>query len=101
MIKGYWIKITESFIFLHLKHIDTNNKIWFNQKSIVRKYRILDLPNILELKIKGLKPRRIAVVIVSFCTISDKRRYIDELLAHGVISFINSKNKGIFEEALS
>ena len=42
-----------------------------------------------------------AVVIVSFCTISDKRRYIDELLAHGVISFINSKNKGIFEEALS
>ena len=42
----------------------------------------------------------IAVVIVSFCTISDKRRYIDELLAHGVISFIN-KNKGIFEEALS
>ena len=46
-------------------HIDTNNKIWFNQKSIVRKYRILDLPNILELKIKGLKPRRIAVVIVS------------------------------------
>ena len=43
----------------------------------------------------------IAVVIVSFCTISDKRRYIDELLAHGVISFINSKNKGIFEEALS
>ena len=65
MIKGYWIKITESFIFLHLKHIDTNNKIWFNQKSIVRKYRILDLPNILELKIKGLKPRRIAVVIVS------------------------------------
>ena len=43
----------------------------------------------------------IAVVIVSFCTISDKRIYIDELLAHGVISVINSKNKGIFEEALS
>lgn len=43
----------------------------------------------------------IAVVIVSFCTISDKRRYIDELLAHGIISFINSKNKGIFEEALN
>lgn len=43
----------------------------------------------------------IAVVIVAFCTISDKRRYIDELLAHGVISFISSKNKGIFEEALS
>lgn len=43
----------------------------------------------------------IAIVIVSFCTISDKRRYIDELLAHGIISFINSKNKGIFEEALS
>ena len=43
----------------------------------------------------------IALAIVSFCTISDKRRYIDELLAHGIISFINSKNKGIFEEALN
>lgn len=43
----------------------------------------------------------IAIVIVSFCTISDKRRYIDELLAHGIISFINSKNKGIFAGALN
>ena len=43
----------------------------------------------------------IAIVIVSFCTITDKRRYIDELLAHGIISFINSKNKGIFAEALN
>lgn len=43
----------------------------------------------------------IAIVIVSYCTISEKRRYIDELLAHGIISFINSKNKGIFAEALN
>lgn len=43
----------------------------------------------------------IAIVIVSFCTISEKRRYIDELLAHGIISFINSKNKGIFAEVLN
>lgn len=43
----------------------------------------------------------IAIVIVSFCTISEKRRYIDELLAHGIISFIDSKNKGIFAEALN
>ena len=42
----------------------------------------------------------IAIVIVAFCTITDKRRYIDELLAQGVLSFINSKNKGIFEEVL-
>lgn len=43
----------------------------------------------------------IAIVIVSLCTISEKRRYIDELLAHGIICFINSKNKGIFAEALN
>ena len=30
----------------------------------------------------------------------DKKRYIDELLAQGILSFINSKNKGIFEEVL-
>lgn len=42
----------------------------------------------------------IAIVIVAFCTMSDKKRYIDELLAQGVLSFINSKNKGIFEEVL-
>ena len=43
----------------------------------------------------------IALVIVSFCTMSNKKRYIDELLAQGIITFINSKNKGIFEEILS
>lgn len=43
----------------------------------------------------------IAIVIVSYCTISEKRRYTDELLAHGIISFINSKNKGIFAEAIN
>lgn len=42
----------------------------------------------------------IAIVIVAFCTMSNKKRYIDELLAQGVLSFINSKNKGIFEEVL-
>lgn len=42
----------------------------------------------------------IATCIVSFCTISDKRRYIDELLAHGVYCFIKSKNKGIFSDVL-
>ena len=42
----------------------------------------------------------IAIVIISFCAVSNKRRYIDELLAQGIISFINSKNKGIFEEVL-
>lgn len=42
----------------------------------------------------------IAIVIVSFCTISEKRRYIDELLAHGVYCFIKSKNKGVFSEIL-
>ncbi|MEN8078198.1 DUF4003 family protein [Clostridioides difficile] len=42
----------------------------------------------------------IAIVIISFCTIANKKRYIDELLAQGILSFINSKNKGIFEEVL-
>lgn len=42
----------------------------------------------------------IAIVIISFCTMSNKKRYIDELLAQGILSFINSKNKGIFEEVL-
>ena len=43
----------------------------------------------------------IALVVVSFCTMSNKKRYIDELLAQGIITFINSKNKGIFEEVLN
>ena len=42
----------------------------------------------------------IAIVIVAFCTMANKKRYIDELLAQGILSFINSKNKGIFEEVL-
>ncbi|MEG2291155.1 MAG: DUF4003 family protein [Clostridium sp.] len=42
----------------------------------------------------------IAIVIVSFCTISEKRRFIDELLGHGVYCFIKSKNNGIFSEVL-
>lgn len=42
----------------------------------------------------------IAIVIVSFCTMSNKKRYLDELLAQGIFSFINSKNKGIFEEVV-
>ena len=42
----------------------------------------------------------IAIVIIAFCTMTDKKRYIDELLAQGILSFINSKNKGIFEEVL-
>lgn len=42
----------------------------------------------------------IAIVITAFCTMTDKKRYIDELLAQGILSFINSKNKGIFEEIL-
>lgn len=42
----------------------------------------------------------IAIVIISFCTVANKKRYVDELLAQGVLSFINSKNKGIFEEVL-
>lgn len=43
----------------------------------------------------------IAITIVSYCTISEKRRYIDELLAHGVFCFIKAKNKGIFSEVLA
>ncbi|GAB6167664.1 hypothetical protein JCM1393_01240 [Clostridium carnis] len=42
----------------------------------------------------------IAISIVAFCTISEKRRYIDELLAQGVYCFIKSKNKGMFSEVL-
>lgn len=42
----------------------------------------------------------IAIVIVSFCTISEKRRYIDELLGHGVYCLIKSKNQGVFSEVL-
>lgn len=42
----------------------------------------------------------IAIVIVALCTMTDKKRYIDELLAQGVLSFINSKNKGMFEEVM-
>lgn len=43
----------------------------------------------------------IAISIISFTTISDKRRYVDELLAQGVYCFIKSKNKGMFAEALA
>lgn len=43
----------------------------------------------------------IGISIVSFCTISDKRRYIDELLAHGVYCFLKSKNIGLFSEVLA
>lgn len=43
----------------------------------------------------------IAIAIVSFCTACDKKRYIDELLAQGIVSFIKSKNKGIFEEVVN
>ena len=42
----------------------------------------------------------IAIVIVALCTMTDKKRYIDEVLAQGVLSFINSKNKGMFEEVM-
>lgn len=43
----------------------------------------------------------IASVIVSLCTISEKTRYIDELLGHGVYCFIKSKNQGLFAEILA
>lgn len=43
----------------------------------------------------------IAISIISFNTIGDNRSYIDELLAQGVYSFIKSKNKGMFAEALA
>lgn len=42
----------------------------------------------------------ISIVIVSFCTIQEERRYINELLAHGVYCFVRSKNKGVFSEIL-
>lgn len=43
----------------------------------------------------------IATVIVSFCNISKKSIYIDELLGHGVYCLIKSKNKGIFADVLA
>lgn len=43
----------------------------------------------------------IAITIISFTTINEKRNYIDELLAQGVYCFIKSKNKGMFAEALA
>lgn len=43
----------------------------------------------------------IAITIISFTTIDEKRNYIDELLAQGVYCFIRSKNKGMFAEALA
>ena len=43
----------------------------------------------------------IAISIISFTTISEKRNYVDELLAQGVYCFIKSKNKGMFAEALA
>lgn len=43
----------------------------------------------------------IAITIISFTTIDEKRNYIDELLAQGIYCFIKSKNKGMFEEALA
>ena len=43
----------------------------------------------------------IAIVIISFCNVSENKRYMDELLAHGILSFINSKNKGMFSEVLN
>ncbi|MBD7916542.1 DUF4003 domain-containing protein [Clostridium sp. Sa3CUN1] len=43
----------------------------------------------------------IAITIISFTTINEKRSYIDELLAQGVYCFIKSKNKGMFAEALA
>lgn len=43
----------------------------------------------------------IAITIISFTTINEKRNYIDELLAQGVYCFIKSKNKGMFVEALA
>ena len=43
----------------------------------------------------------IAITIISTATISEKRNYIDELLAQGIYCFIKSKNKGMFAEALA
>ncbi|MBQ6819920.1 MAG: DUF4003 family protein [Clostridium sp.] len=43
----------------------------------------------------------IAITIISFANINEERDYVDELLAQGIYSFIKSKNKGMFEEALA
>lgn len=43
----------------------------------------------------------IAISIIAFCNDLEKKLYIDELLAHGILSFINSKNKGMFSDVLS
>lgn len=43
----------------------------------------------------------IAITIISFSTMYEERKYINELLAQGVYSLIKSKNKGLFEEALA
>ncbi|MBC5629370.1 DUF4003 family protein [Clostridium sp. NSJ-6] len=43
----------------------------------------------------------IAISIIAFCNDSEKKLYIDELLAHGILSFINSKNKSMFSEVLN
>lgn len=43
----------------------------------------------------------IAISIIAFCNDSEKKIYVDELLAHGILSFINSKNKGMFSEVLN
>lgn len=43
----------------------------------------------------------IAISIIAFCNDSEKKLYVDELLAHGILSFINSKNKGMFSEVLN
>ena len=43
----------------------------------------------------------IAIVIVSFFTSLGKKRYIDELLGHGIYCLIKSKNKGLFSDILA
>ncbi|MGL5084580.1 MAG: DUF4003 family protein [Clostridium sp.] len=43
----------------------------------------------------------IATVIVSFSTSVGKKRYIDELLGHGIYCLIKSKNKGLFSDILA
>lgn len=43
----------------------------------------------------------IATVIIAFGNTLENKVYIDELLAHGILSFINSKNKGMFAEILN
>ncbi|MGL5354129.1 MAG: DUF4003 family protein, partial [Clostridium sp.] len=43
----------------------------------------------------------IAIVIVSFSTSLGKKRYIDELLGHGIYCLIKSKNKGLFSDILA